>query len=128
MGPGDKAVIFRADNPLRRGDTQKCAFHSEGDNPLCGDSISIGLDMSEDGRIIKAVFDGYACSLCRASADLLLELVDGQTVEYAQSLTSSDIIDAWGGMHVGRMRAKCMDLPLKVMRRVLNGSEGQRYR
>ena len=62
--------------------------------PPCGDTLEIRLLLKNaDGEgptdrlvIENAAFDGYACSLCTAAADVLLEQVRGLTVEQARAV------------------------------------------
>ena len=58
---------------------------SEGYNPLCGDRITVYLDV-ENGVIKDASFQGSGCAISKASASLMTESVKGKTVEDAQSL------------------------------------------
>jgi len=58
---------------------------SEGYNPLCGDRITVYLDV--EGGIIRDVsFQGSGCAISKASASLMTENVKGKTLEEAQAL------------------------------------------
>jgi nitrogen fixation NifU-like protein len=57
----------------------------EGYNPLCGDQITVFLDV-EGGRIQKVRFEGVGCAISTASASLMTEAVEGKTVEEAREL------------------------------------------
>lgn len=58
---------------------------AEGYNPLCGDRITIYLNV--DNGVIKDVsFQGAGCAISKASASLMTESVKGKTVEEAQAL------------------------------------------
>jgi nitrogen fixation NifU-like protein len=57
----------------------------EGYNPLCGDHLTVYLDV--DGDMIRDVsFQGSGCAISKASASLLTESVRGKTVADAASL------------------------------------------
>lgn len=58
---------------------------NEADNPLCGDRISIRLQIS-DGQVQAAAFDGEACAICMASASLLCENTPGKAVGHLEEL------------------------------------------
>src|SRR5213595_1164196 len=58
---------------------------AEGNNPLCGDQVSVLLDV-EDGRIRDVAFQGVGCAISMASASLMTEALKGQTVEEARRL------------------------------------------
>ncbi len=59
----------------------------EGVNPSCGDDIVLQLKV-EDGVILDGGFAGDGCAISRASADMMLDLVIGKTVEEAKRLSS----------------------------------------
>ena len=57
-----------------------------GVNPSCGDDITLQLNVSEDGTITDGAFFGDGCAISQASADMMLDLVIGRSVEEAMSL------------------------------------------
>ena len=58
---------------------------SEGYNPLCGDKLTLHVQL--DGDIIRNVaFDGSGCAISKASASLMTESVKGKTVAQARDL------------------------------------------
>ena len=57
----------------------------EGFNPLCGDRLTLFLDL--DGDVIKDVtFEGTGCAISRASASLMTDALKGRSVAEAQAL------------------------------------------
>jgi nitrogen fixation NifU-like protein len=58
---------------------------AEGNNPLCGDRITLWLRV-EDGVIADAAFQGSGCAVSRASASLMTSAVKGKPVADAESL------------------------------------------
>ena len=59
----------------------------EGVNPSCGDEMVLRLRLSDDGRVIEeAAFTGNGCAVSQASADIMAELISGETVEEARRL------------------------------------------
>lgn len=61
------------------------SHHAEGNNPLCGDQIS--LQLTVDGGLIKEVgFQGSGCAISRASASLMTSAVAGKTTAEAERL------------------------------------------
>ena len=57
----------------------------EGVNPSCGDELVLKLRM-ENGVIEEAAFTGHGCAVSQASADMMADLVTGETVEEARRL------------------------------------------
>ena len=64
----------------------ECADRTcEGFNPLCGDRLTVFLDM--DGERIREVpFEGTGCAISRASASLMTDALEGKTIAEAEAL------------------------------------------
>jgi nitrogen fixation NifU-like protein len=59
---------------------------AEGYNPLCGDMLTLYVNLDEDGRITDAAFEGKGCAVSVASASLMTEIVKGRTRQEADRL------------------------------------------
>ncbi|MGH8801976.1 MAG: Fe-S cluster assembly sulfur transfer protein SufU [Casimicrobiaceae bacterium] len=59
--------------------------HAEGHNPLCGDEITIYLDVTE-GIVRDVAFEGGGCAIATASASLMTEAVKGRPVAEVEKL------------------------------------------
>jgi nitrogen fixation NifU-like protein len=59
--------------------------HAEGNNPLCGDCITVWLKLDDD-VITDASFQGAGCAISRASASLMTGAVKGRTRAEAERL------------------------------------------
>lgn len=57
----------------------------EGNNPLCGDRLTVWLRM-ENGRIADATFQGLGCAISMASASLMTSAVKGKSRAEAEVL------------------------------------------
>ncbi|NEG96194.1 SUF system NifU family Fe-S cluster assembly protein [Bifidobacterium sp. SMB2] len=60
-------------------------------NPTCGDEVTVRVEISDgsDGRpqhIEKLIWDGQGCSISQASLSIMVDLVDGKTVDEAMEL------------------------------------------
>ena len=61
------------------------ARHIEGRNPLCGDKIS--LDVQVDGDIVSDIkFTGEGCAISKASASMMTQAIKGKTREEADRI------------------------------------------
>jgi nitrogen fixation protein NifU and related proteins len=58
---------------------------ARGHNPLCGDRLTLYLNMDGD-RIADVAFEGSGCAISKASASLMTEAVKGKTVAEATVL------------------------------------------
>lgn len=54
-------------------------------NPTCGDEVTLGLNLDENGEIKQLIWDGDGCSISQASLSIMSELLDGKSLaEIAQ--------------------------------------------
>ena len=90
-------------------------------NPLCGDRIRMECRIA-DGRIAEARFTGDSCAIATASADVLLELVTGQSLDFAQGVDVGRLLERLDA-DIRPSRMKCVTLPLSVLQGALDGKE-----
>jgi nitrogen fixation NifU-like protein len=64
---------------------EPASHHAEGHNPLCGDRLSLYVQVS-GGTIDDVAFQGSGCAISKASASLMTDAVKGQTLEAADAL------------------------------------------
>lgn len=110
-----EVIIDRYKNPQYRGELVPHDISFEDDNPLCGDHIRIDLRLDDNGKVSKAVFNGHGCAISQASADLLVEMIHGKSLDEIKELTKEDILDLLG-IELGPVRLKCALLSLKVLK------------
>lgn len=110
-----EVIIDRYKNPQYRGELDPHDISFQDDNPLCGDHIRIDLRVDETGHVTDAAFDGHGCAISQASADLLIESIQGKSLDEIKTLTKSDILDMLG-FELGPVRLKCALLSLKVLK------------
>jgi nitrogen fixation NifU-like protein len=80
-----EVVIDHSRRPRNFGVPAQHNRRAEGFNPLCGDKLTLYLDV-EDGVIRSAGFEGEGCAISMASASLLTEALKGKTEAEAQAL------------------------------------------
>ncbi len=58
----------------------------DGINPSCGDELT--LELRIEGNVIEeAAFTGRGCAISQASADIMADLITGQSIEEAKRLS-----------------------------------------
>lgn len=71
-------------NPRNRGSLPvPPATRVEGFNPLCGDEITLYLEL-DDGRISGLSLEGQGCSISQSSASLMSEAIQGASIDEAR--------------------------------------------
>lgn len=111
----------------------------DGVNPSCGDELALSLRVV-DGVIEEAAFTGHGCAVSQASADMMADLITGETVDEARRLTGlflsmvtgkplddedrADLDEAAELESISRMpaRVKCAELAWRTLERALDRS------
>lgn len=111
----------------------------EGFNPLCGDRLTVYLDV-EGGKVKDVAFVGNGCAISTSSASVMTETVKGMDVEEARALfkrfhklvttgEGSDDADALGKLAVFAgvcefpSRVKCATLPWHTLEAAFEGRD-----
>jgi nitrogen fixation NifU-like protein len=72
--------------PRNYGELPDADFHIHGDNPMCGDEITLHVKFGADDRIEAITFTGAGCSICMASASMLTQKVKHTSRAQAEEL------------------------------------------
>ncbi|MCC7416781.1 MAG: SUF system NifU family Fe-S cluster assembly protein [Acidobacteria bacterium] len=114
--------------------------HAEGFNPLCGDRLTVYLQIDDEGRIGDVSFQGSGCAISKASASLMTDSVKGATVaeaarlfdRFQQMITGPadgpidrlGKLEALAGVRRFPVRVKCASLAWHTLRAALEANEG----
>lgn len=79
-------IIDHSRFPRHHGNLEHPTHQGKGENPLCGDRVSLMLSVSDDGVIEKAAFESVGCAISTASASLLVSHLCGLSLEEAEKL------------------------------------------
>ena len=91
-------------------------FHDS--NPLCGDSIDIGMKI-DDNKVTDIKFTGRGCAICMACTSVLTEITKGKSLDDVRNIEKGDILGELGLEHLQAVRIKCALLSLKVLKSAL---------
>lgn len=90
----------------------------EGANPLCGDRITMQLQV-EDGVVTGVGFTGRGCAISQASASLLTDEVKGKPLTAVADFAASDLLDLLG-IEISPARLKCAMLSFDSLQHLLD--------
>lgn len=107
-------ILDHYEDPYHRGHCPHPTHANEDDNPLCGDVVRVELRIDGDGRIDEAWFDGDGCCISQASASMLMERIEGKTVEQIKQFSATDMLELFGP-RLTPNRQKCCLLPWRVV-------------
>lgn len=117
------------------------ANHSaEGFNPLCGDHLTIYVNLAGDA-VQEIAFEGSGCAISKAAASMMTQAVKGKSKEQAEelfrefhSMVTGDLdeetqenglgnLKIFAGVRDFPVRVKCATLPWHTMHAALNNEE-----
>ena len=107
-------ILEHHEDPFHRGHLPSATHAHEDNNPLCGDVVRIELELGDDGKIRDCYFTGKGCVISQASASMLLEKMQGQSVEDAKKFSAEDMLKLYGA-RLTPNRQKCCLLSWKVL-------------
>jgi len=105
-------------NPRNYGKLLKPDITQIGDNPLCGDSISIQIQVSRD-KLTEIRFTGKGCAISMAATSMLTEHVQEMNLSDLRKLSKDDILELLGTT-LSPTRLKCALLPVKTLQIAVN--------
>ena len=107
-------ILDHYEDPFHRGTLPDATHAHEDKNPLCGDVIRIELLLDDAGKIRDLYFTGEGCVISQASASMLLEKMEGKTVEDVKEFTAEEMLELYGP-RLTPNRQKCCLLSWKVI-------------
>ena len=97
---------------------------AEGQNPLCGDEVSIYVAFGEDGETIDEIkFAGRGCAISQAATSMLTEMVQGRTATEVATLDKDELLDEIG-IPLTPVRLRCAMLGLTTLKVALHKAKG----
>jgi nitrogen fixation NifU-like protein len=112
-------VLDHYEDPYHRGHCDHATHAHEDDNPLCGDVVRVELAIDNAGRIRQAWFDGEGCVISQASASMLMEKLEGKTVDEVRKFSAQQMLELFGP-RLTPNRQKCCLLSWRVVQSALH--------
>jgi nitrogen fixation NifU-like protein len=143
--PPDLAGLYRTavlDHSRRPRNFRRAATanrQATGHNPLCGDKLTLYLEVGGDGIIRDAAFEATGCAISVASASMLSEQVPGRTTAGALELAArvggmfahppgpapAGELAALAGVRDYPSRVRCATLPWRTLEAALRGENAE---
>jgi nitrogen fixation NifU-like protein len=112
-------ILDHYKNPRNKGTLDPHDYSYEDVNPLCGDEIRVDVRVKDD-RVSEIAFSGRGCAVSQASASILMEMVEGKSLDEVKAITKDDLLEEIG-IPVSPARLKCALLGLKVLKAGIYG-------
>jgi len=119
-----EVILDHYKNPRGHGVMEGADAEAEGQNPLCGDEVSIYVAFAEDGETIDEVkFSGRGCAISQAATSMLTEMVQGKSATEVATLDKQALLDEIATA-LSPVRLKCALLGLTTLKVALHKAKG----
>jgi nitrogen fixation NifU-like protein len=119
-----EVILDHYKNPRGHGVIENADAEAEGQNPLCGDEVSIYVAFGEDGETIDEVkFSGRGCAISQAATSMLMEMTKGRKATEIAALDKDELL-AEIGIQLTPVRLKCAMLGLTTLKVALHKAKG----
>jgi nitrogen fixation NifU-like protein len=119
-----EVILDHYKNPRGHGVIEDADAEAEGQNPLCGDEVSIYVAFGDDDETIEEVkFSGRGCAISQAATSMLMEMTKGRTADEVAALDKDELL-AEIGVPLTPVRLKCAMLGLTTLKVALHKAKG----
>ena len=119
-----EVILDHYKNPRGHGVIEHPDAEAEGQNPLCGDEVTISVRFAADGETIDDVgFEGRGCAISQAATSMLMEMTKGRTAGEVAALDKEELL-AEIGVPLTPVRLKCAMLGLTTLKVALHKAKG----
>jgi len=137
-------ILDHYKNPRNCCTLEHCSHRADGQNPICGDELSVEVEIDND-RIKNIAFTGMGCAISQASASMMTEQLKGKTIKEAMDIYGKvhemltgkhpEDVDPHDDVSIGKLRVlegvaefparvKCASLAWHTLKNALNSSDG----
>ena len=117
-----EVILDHYKNPRGHGLLDAADAQAEGQNPLCGDEVTVSLRF-EGETIAEVGFEGRGCAISQAATSMLTEIVVGRNAEDVARMPKEELLEEIG-IPLTPVRLKCAILGLTTLKLALHKGKG----
>ena len=119
-----EVILDHYKNPHGHGVIEDPDAEADGQNPLCGDEVSIYVAFGEDGETIDEVkFSGRGCAISQAATSMLMDMATGRTATEVATMDKDELLEEIA-IPLSPVRLKCAMLGLTTLKVALHKAKG----
>jgi nitrogen fixation protein NifU and related proteins len=118
-----EVILDHYKTPRNHGLLEPCDAQAEGQNPLCGDEVTVSLRFGPGDVIEEVGFEGQGCAISQAATSMLTDLVRGRTAQEVAVMPKDELLEEIG-IPLTPVRLKCALLGLGVLKVALHRAKG----
>ena len=117
-----EVILDHYKSPRHHGRLAHPDGEAEGQNPLCGDEVTVQVAYEGD-TISDIAFEGRGCAINQAATSMLTDMVIGKNVNDVARMSKEELLEEVG-IPLSPVRLKCAILGLGVLKVALHKSKG----
>ena len=119
-----EVILDHYKNPHGHGVIEDPDAEADGQNPLCGDEVSIYVSFAADGETIQEVkFSGRGCAISQAATSMLMDMATGRTATEVATMDKDELLEEIA-IPLTPVRLKCAMLGLTTLKVALHKAKG----
>ena len=145
-----EVILDHGTNPRNHHPLEGATCQAHGNNPMCGDTLTVYLKRDGEGRVEAATFEGRGCAISMASASMMTEVLKGKTAaeigrlfrsfhslctgedealdagdqdSHADDDEDLERLNVLAGVREFPVRVKCATLPWHTMKAAMSGDD-----
>ena len=108
-------IMEHYEDPINWGSMEDADVVQKIGNPGCADVITVYLKINGEGNVERISFEGEGCTLSMAGTSMVMEMVEGKTLEEVQAIPLDAVIEILG-RELAMTRPKCSTLGINAVR------------
>jgi nitrogen fixation NifU-like protein len=114
-----EVILDHYKSPRNHGLLEPADALAEGQNPLCGDEVTVSVRFGPGDVIEDVGFEGRGCAISQAATSMLTDLVKGRTASEVAAMPKDELLEEIG-IPLTPVRLKCAILGLGVLKVALH--------
>ena len=116
-----KTVMDHFRNPRNVGEIQDADGIGEVGNPLCGDMMSIYIQVDDEEKIKDIKFLTFGCGAAIAVSSMITEMAKGMTIHEAKKISNKSVAEALEGLPKNKLH--CSNLGADALHMAIENYE-----
>lgn len=101
-------ILEHCEQPYHRGCAPRATHAHETTNKVCGDVVRVEVAIDDQGVVREAYFTGIGCRISQAAASMLIEHIEGRSVDFIKRFSAPDMLALFGAPLTAQRQRCCL--------------------
>lgn len=108
-------IVDHFEHPRHFGLLEPADVVHTGNNPACGDVVTVYVRAAGNGGPVALAFQGQGCTISQAAASMAMEMLNGLTLAQIDAATAEPLLDRLGP-DIASARQRCATLAFDTVK------------